>query len=88
MSEDGIARDGMRPGDVTVITGGGGGFGRAFAKRLARMGSRIVVWDINAENGEETARQARAAGGEATFLEVDLSRSEDIERGAELRSAR
>ncbi len=79
MSEDGIARDGLRAGDVAIITGGGGGFGRAFSKRLARMGARVVVWDINEQLGEETARQTRAAGGDARFFKVDLANSADIE---------
>jgi NAD(P)-dependent dehydrogenase (short-subunit alcohol dehydrogenase family) len=65
MYEDGIARDGMRTGDHIVITGGGGGFGRAFCKRLARMGARISLWDINEAAGRETEAQVRAAGGEA-----------------------
>ncbi len=73
MYEDGIARDGMRPGDHIVITGGGGGFGRAFCKRLARMGARISLWDINEASGRETEAQVRAAGGEATFFKVDLA---------------
>src|SRR3954453_3877462 len=34
MDGDGIARDGIRSGDGVVVTGGGGGFGRAFAKRF------------------------------------------------------
>ncbi len=73
MYEDGIARDGLRPGDHIVITGGGGGFGRAFCKRLARMGARISLWDINEAAGRETEAQVRAAGGEATFFKVDLA---------------
>jgi NAD(P)-dependent dehydrogenase (short-subunit alcohol dehydrogenase family) len=73
MYEDGIARDGMRTGDHIVITGGGGGFGRAFCKRLARMGARISLWDINEAAGRETEAQVRAAGGEATFFKVDLA---------------
>ena len=73
MSEDGILRDGLRAGDHIVITGGGGGFGRAFCKRLAREGARISLWDINEEAGRETERQVRAGGGEATFFQVDLA---------------
>jgi len=79
MSEDGIGRDGLKPGDLAVITGGGGGFGRAFSKRLARMGARIAVWDIDVGNGEETVRQVVEAGGQARFFKVDLASSSDIE---------
>jgi NAD(P)-dependent dehydrogenase (short-subunit alcohol dehydrogenase family) len=83
MSEDGIERDGMRRGDVVVITGAGGGFGRAFAKRLGGAGARIVAWDVNAASGEETVRQVVAAGGEARFSRVDLADAADIERAAQ-----
>lgn len=78
MSEDGIHRDGFQSGDGVVITGGGGGFGRAFAKRFARAGGRIAVWEINAKEGEETARQVREIGGEAQFFHVDLSKADEI----------
>ncbi len=82
MSEDGIERDGLKPGDVVVVTGGGGGFGRAFAKRFARAGARIAVWELNPESGAETERQVKALGGEARFFRVDLSKASDIEAAA------
>ena len=78
MSEDGIERDGLKPGDVVVITGGGGGFGRAFAKRFARAGAAIAVWDLNGDSGAETVRQVQALGGQAQFFRVDLSEAEEI----------
>lgn len=81
--DDGIARDGIKPGDVVVVTGGGGGFGRAFAKRFARGGAKVAVWDINKEAGEETARQAQAADGEARFFAVDLSDAQQINAAVE-----
>lgn len=36
-------------GDVVLVTGGGGGVGRHLAIKLARLGARVVVWDINKE---------------------------------------
>ena len=79
MSEDGIERDGLKPGDGVVVTGGGGGFGRAFSKRFGRMGARVAVWDIDAGRGGETVAQVKAAGGEARFYKVDLANAADIE---------
>ena len=76
---DGIERDGFKPGDVVVVTGAGGGFGRAFCQRFARMGAKVAAWEINAETGEETARLVREAGGEITFFKTDLSKREDID---------
>ena len=83
MSEDGILRDGLQAGDHIVITGGGGGFGRAFCKRLAKLGAKISLWEINEEAGRETERQVRAAGGEATFFKVDLASGAEIDKAVQ-----
>jgi NAD(P)-dependent dehydrogenase (short-subunit alcohol dehydrogenase family) len=79
MSEDGISRDGLMPDDHIVVTGAGGGFGRAFSRRFAKMGAKVSVWDINKESGDETVRLVREAGGDATFFRVDLANYSDIE---------
>jgi NAD(P)-dependent dehydrogenase (short-subunit alcohol dehydrogenase family) len=65
-------------GKIAVITGGGGGIGRATALEMARQGAKIVVTDVNAEMGEETARGVRDRGGEATFLPCDLRDSGEL----------
>jgi NAD(P)-dependent dehydrogenase (short-subunit alcohol dehydrogenase family) len=80
MAADGIERDGIKRGDVVVVTGGGGGFGRAFCRRFARGGAKVAVWDIDAQAGEAVAREIGAAGGEACFVEADLARAEAIDR--------
>jgi len=72
MYEDGIIRDGLQKGDHVVVTGGGGGFGRAFCKRLASMGGNVSVWDLKEESGQETVRIILEAGGIAKFFKVDL----------------
>jgi 2-hydroxycyclohexanecarboxyl-CoA dehydrogenase len=79
MDGDGVTRDGIRRGELVVVTGGGGGFGRAFARRFARDGAKVAVWEINAEAGNETVKQAKEAGGEARFFPVDLSQPQQIE---------
>jgi 2-hydroxycyclohexanecarboxyl-CoA dehydrogenase len=79
MSDDGIARDGIKAGDVVVVTGGGGGFGRAFSRRFARAGAKVAVWDLDAKAGEEIVREIGAQGGEASFIKGDLARMEDID---------
>jgi 2-hydroxycyclohexanecarboxyl-CoA dehydrogenase len=70
---DGIARDGIKPGDVVVVTGAGGGFGRAFCNRFASAGARVAAWDIDPQAGTETVSQVKDAGGEARLFQVDLS---------------
>jgi NAD(P)-dependent dehydrogenase (short-subunit alcohol dehydrogenase family) len=82
MSDDGIERDGFRRDDLVVVTGAGGGFGRAFAHRFARDGARLALWEINEESGDETARQVRDKGAEARFFKVDLADSQAIEKAA------
>ena len=81
--DDGIARDGIKPGDLAVVTGAGGGFGRAFCKRFARVGAKVAAWEINREVGEETVSQVKAAGGEARFFQVDLSDAAQIAAAVE-----
>lgn len=36
-------------GEIALVTGGGGGLGRLLSLRLARLGVRVIVWDINQE---------------------------------------
>jgi NAD(P)-dependent dehydrogenase (short-subunit alcohol dehydrogenase family) len=79
MSTDGIERDGIKRGELVVVTGAGGGFGRAFCRRFARDGAKVVAWEIDAASGEETVRQVKAEGGEAHFRKVDLAQAAEIE---------
>ena len=81
--DDGIVRDGIKPGDVVVVTGAGGGFGRAFCKRFGRAGAKVAAWEVNAKAGEETVAQVKAAGGEARFFQVDLSDAAQIATAVE-----
>ena len=63
---------------VTIVTGGGGGMGRAIALAFSAAGSKIVVADFSDANGAETVAQVKAAGGEAVFVKTDVSKSEDV----------
>ncbi len=67
-------------GKVALITGGGGGIGRATAELFAREGARVVVVDINQEAGAETVRLVQEAGGDAFFVQADVSRAADCQR--------
>ena len=66
-------------GKVALVTGGGLGIGRAAAIALAREGAKVVVADVNAEAGNDTAQKIEAAGGAALFVEADVSRPEAVE---------
>ena len=56
-----------------VITGGGGGLGRALAVELAGHGAAVVVSDIDPGAAEETARLVRARGARAEIVPCDVS---------------
>ena len=65
-------------GKVAIVTGGGSGIGRATSLAFAAKGARVVVADVVAEGGEETARMIRDAHGEAIFIKVDVSQAEQV----------
>lgn len=70
-------------GKVAVITGAGSGLGRASALRFAREGARVVCADIDLAAATGVAGEIVAAGGEATGVEVDVTREDDAERMAD-----
>ena len=57
---------------TALITGGTSGIGRAAATKLAQLGIHVIVVGRNAERGEQTVVDIRAAGGEADFIASDL----------------
>ncbi|MGB7289056.1 MAG: SDR family NAD(P)-dependent oxidoreductase, partial [Candidatus Macondimonas sp.] len=56
-----------------LVTGAGGGIGRAAALVMAREGARVMVADVDVEGGEETVALIRAQGGEAEFHRTDVT---------------
>jgi 3alpha(or 20beta)-hydroxysteroid dehydrogenase len=67
-------------GKVVVITGAGGGIGRATATRLAREGARLVLVDVAETGLAETASAVAGAGGDAVAVQADVTRSSEVER--------
>ena len=60
-------------GRVVVITGAGGGIGRAEALLFAQEGARVVVNDVSAAGANAVVEEVRAAGGEAVANTDDIS---------------
>jgi len=65
---------------IAIITGGGSGIGRASAELFALEGAKVVVADFNEKAGQETVAAIRQAGGEAIFVQVDVSDSAQVQR--------
>jgi NAD(P)-dependent dehydrogenase (short-subunit alcohol dehydrogenase family) len=69
---------GMLDGKSALITGGGGGIGRATALAFAREGARVAVADVMENAARETVGLVNAAGGQAISLSGDVSRDADV----------
>jgi NAD(P)-dependent dehydrogenase (short-subunit alcohol dehydrogenase family) len=65
-------------GKVALVTGGGGGIGRATALAYAREGAKVAVADINGNAARDVAEAISALGGETIALATDVSSSEQV----------
>ena len=62
---------------VAIITGAGQGIGRAYALGFAGEGAKVVIADINEENGQNVADKINADGGEALAVQTDVSNEQN-----------
>ncbi|SNZ15182.1 3-oxoacyl-[acyl-carrier protein] reductase/meso-butanediol dehydrogenase / (S,S)-butanediol dehydrogenase / diacetyl reductase [Natronoarchaeum philippinense] len=78
--------DSRLAGRHVVVTGGARGIGRGIARRCARSGADISIFDLRPDVAEETADEVRDIGGAATVWKVDVTDADavaDAVEGAE-----
>lgn len=64
-------------GRRAIVTGAGGGIGRATAALLAERGAAVVLADHNVERGKAAAQEISGNGGRGVFVACDVSTEED-----------
>lgn len=62
---------GKLQGKVVIVTGGGSGFGQGIVTKFIQEGAKVVLVDINEENGANVAKAQPA--GSAVFVQGDVS---------------
>ncbi|CAN5886660.1 3-oxoacyl-ACP reductase [soil metagenome] len=67
-------------GRVASITGAGSGIGQYAAVLFAQEGARVLVSDIDVEAGKQTVEAVRDVGGDAHFVQVDVSVASQVEQ--------
>jgi len=65
---------------IALITGSGSGVGRASAILFSQEGAKISVVDIDNKGGQATVELIKQTGGEAIFIQADVSKDRDVER--------
>lgn len=64
---------------VAIVTGAATGIGKACAERFASEGAKVVLSDVDAATGEETAEAIQANGGDAIFVACDVGDKSQVD---------
>jgi NAD(P)-dependent dehydrogenase (short-subunit alcohol dehydrogenase family) len=64
---------------VALVTGGTSGIGRATAIAYAQQQAKVVVVGRRTDEGEETVQLIKEAGGEAIFVQADVTKEADVQ---------
>lgn len=65
-------------GKVSIVTGAAVGLGATVAARFAREGARVIVADIDEDEGSTLADHLRGEGLDSTFVRVDISEESSV----------
>lgn len=67
-------------GKVAIVTGATSGIGREAAIQFAQGGARVVVSGRRKKEGDEVVKTIQEVGGEAMFVETDVTKEDDVQR--------
>ena len=73
---------------VAFLTGAGAGIAKATAKAYVAEGAKVAIIELNREVGEAAEREIRAAGGDALFIETDVTKDDSMKRAMDATIAR
>ncbi|TSB47296.1 SDR family NAD(P)-dependent oxidoreductase [Alkalicoccobacillus porphyridii] len=63
---------------VAIITGGSQGIGEGIARTFSREGAKVVIADVNSEQGDKLVQELMEAGRDAHFVETDVSQESQV----------
>lgn len=75
--------------DIVLITGGASGLGRLMAIKFAKLGAKVIIWDLNLSGLEETAkmiselRSKKDKVGQCYYYQVDITNRSEVYAKAE-----
>jgi len=64
---------------IAIVTGAGAGMGRSVAIRFAKEGAKVIIGEINNQQGNETLSLVEKTGGEAIFIPVNVGDEKQVE---------
>jgi NAD(P)-dependent dehydrogenase (short-subunit alcohol dehydrogenase family) len=70
-------------GKVMLLTGAGAGIAKATAKAASREGAKVALIEIKRDAGERAEREIRDAGGDALFVETDVTSDDSVKRAVD-----
>lgn len=79
---------GRLTGKVAFITGAGAGIAKAAALMFAKEGAKVALAEIKPDLGRAAEQAVRGAGGDALFVETDVTRDESVKASIDAAVAR
>lgn len=74
---------GMLKNKVAFITGAASGIGAGTAKRFAQEGAKVILADVQAEEGQQLCAELESKGHEALYIECDVSQPQSVKNAVE-----